>query len=1018
MRPLHGLVLLLALALLLVGGLIWLGGKHSGGTLAQPVAEAPEAPHALAPEAQLSASGEEGAHVDRAAQPAALVMKGSAGAEKGESAGLFGRVIGPDGQPVAGAKVYAGPGEGPAFMPLDAIDPKTMPWARRSDAVTDAQGKFQLDLSGETHVRLAVRAGGFAPLDDARTLARGERNLGDVALELGVVLEGRVIDQLGRPVAEAQLFSRPRDSGFRFEMPNRGRAPLATTDAQGHFRVDMLASGPWRMLVNSEEHPDKTFDGQTERPGSVAGNLEFALEEGAQISGRVTGAGPELLAKLQVSAQQRAENEDDNGGMVMSFGSDDFVLPRRGKVGADGSFVVRGLKPGQTYRLQPQKADSGGFGFGMGSRKGTSAKSGDRGIEVPYTASGAIVCHVVDASSGQPVTDLDVKAGYSWSIPLIGPDGKPVGKFPEGKVRFDRLPPRMDFGGGNKDGLKLRIDATGYKSYESAALTVVDGQDLDLGVVRLERAPVCRVQVLDLASGAPLAGAEVSLREEGAEASGLGRMAFRAGRGGRTVNDQGLSQGTTGADGNVVLSSFPGKQATLQVKHADYAAWKSAPLTLSATGDHQETVKLARGGDVLVHVVDSKGKPVASVEIEHSAASGEEENAFVQRMSGGGPTRTDARGELLFPHLEAGSHRFRISSGGGMHIFGAGGGAAQATIAIAGEDSAESQEEPWSSVDVVEGGQASLKLVAPARTSVVGRVREGGTPLVGASVHFQEKRANQGGFPGMPFFGGQEGPRTNGSGEYKAEGLKPGRYTVQISHPGRAMDWEGELDVREEETRYDVELPIAVVEGRVTAPDGKPIAGARVSAERAQSGQSQDRQMVVSMVVASNDGGDAFSFGGSAGAEPVRTDADGRYTLRGLLTDTDLVVHVQGKDFSPTNSAKFRVAPDQTLRGIDIQAKQGANLDVHVTRAGQPARNVLVNAYHTGKDGNQDQQSEMTGPGGVAHFTGLEPGDWEYSVTDITGEAAPDANSSPTESPRKPVVLKPGETAKADSELH
>jgi len=267
---------------------------------------------------------------------------------------------------------------------------------------------------------------------------------------------------------------------------------------------------------------------------------------------------------------------------------------------------------------------------------------------------------------------------------------------------------------------------------------------------------------------------------------------------------------------------------------------------------------------------------------------------------------------------------------------------------------------------------------------------------------------------GMPFFGGGEGPRTNGSGEYKCEGVKPGKYTIHLTHPSRAMPWEAELEVGEGEQRYDIELPIAIVEGRITGPDGKPVVGARISAERKQE-KSESREMVFSFAVAGDDG-DAMTFGGSGGGEPQRTDADGRYTLRGLLTDADLVVHVTHKDYKPTNSETFRCAPDQTVRGIDVKLAQGGILEVRVMRGGKPVSGVLVNAYHKGKDGTDDnQQTEFTGPAGVARFSGLEPGDWEFNAVDVA--AAGELGTPPPEGPRQQVKLAAGVATKVDHEL-
>ena len=59
----------------------------------------------------------------------------------------------------------------------------------------------------------------------------------------------------------------------------------------------------------------------------------------------------------------------------------------------------------------------------------------------------------------------------------------------------------------------------------------------------------------------------------------------------------------------------------------------------------------------------------------------------------------------------------------------------------------------------------------------------------------------------------------------------------------------------------------------------------------------------------------------------------------------------------------------------------------------------------------------MSGPGGIASFRGLEPGEWEYAVTDFSAET-PDAGNQPQESPRKAVQIKAGETTKTDHELH
>ncbi len=66
--------------------------------------------------------------------------------------------------------------------------------------------------------------------------------------------------------------------------------------------------------------------------------------EDADLSQRFTEeeAAQGLHHADQQTAQQRAENEEA-GGEGIFFGPGGFTLPRKAKVGADGSFVVKGL---------------------------------------------------------------------------------------------------------------------------------------------------------------------------------------------------------------------------------------------------------------------------------------------------------------------------------------------------------------------------------------------------------------------------------------------------------------------------------------------------------------------------------------------------------------------------------------------------------------------------------------------------------------------------------------------------
>ncbi len=122
---------------------------------------------------------------------------------------VHGRVLDPDGKPVAGAGVYV---RHHAESSGTTIDPMAA-WQKGRVAVTDADGRFHFELDkapseaaseggpGWHQAQIAAAAPGFAPAwIEAGDLVKG----GDATLHLvrdDVPVRGRVLDSQGRPVA-------------------------------------------------------------------------------------------------------------------------------------------------------------------------------------------------------------------------------------------------------------------------------------------------------------------------------------------------------------------------------------------------------------------------------------------------------------------------------------------------------------------------------------------------------------------------------------------------------------------------------------------------------------------------------------------------------------------------------------------------------------------------------------------------------------------------------------------------
>lgn len=609
---------------------------------AAPAALAADAP-APAPDARASVEEE------RAGEPA-----------------LRGRLVDADGVPVAGADVFA---LRAGRLAERVLSPQEL--LRRAPdaglrARSDADGAFVLPLGAlvaSPELRLAVRATGFAPLE--RPLDARARALGTLALARGVVLEGVVRDRAGQPVAGAAL--RALDPVNRSGLPAAAEAGelLAKSDARGAFRAEGLASGPWRMLVRADDHPDLVCEGRTSAPGEVVEGLSLVLADGVSIDGRVTGD-PQALAGALVRAIPLAAPDAPPGGGAPAYrgpASAEDALPaaREAGVGAQGAFAVRGLEPGRRYRLAVWRA--GAHAAARPDSAWVEAGAGERGVALALRGETALAFQAVDAASGLPLPVLEARAGCTLLVPLAEDDGRPRHDFPDGRVRFPLL-----FDCGARP-VTLRVAAPGHETLVVGELAPAAGTTLALGVLALEPLPEALVLVLADASGAPVEGAEVELRSASAPAP---------------AEDDPWRVARTGADGRARVHGRPG--ATLVVRHPGFLPAQE-PAAGGALGER--VVRLRAPARALVEVVDEHGAPVAHAWVRHLPVASEAAEA-APRWDG---ARTGRDGVARFEALARGAHRFEIrwESAGGPDTVVAG------------------------ALEVVEGGEHALRLVVPPR---------------------------------------------------------------------------------------------------------------------------------------------------------------------------------------------------------------------------------------------------------------------------------------------------------------
>ncbi len=237
---------------------------------------------------------------------------------------LHGRVVDEAGRPVAEVSVWASKDLQTPEPVLGDRPPSNAP-----DAITDASGVFTVTgtAAGDRR-RLLLRAEGYLPRAVGAVPAGNspDRPL-EVVLQRGAVVTGRVVDEQGTPIADANLSAEPVISFDQPTLPGPESYASTHTDEHGIFRFSALTP---RAYVLSAEAPDfrppepQTLELGNLEPDEVPPEVVFIVERGAVLHGRITNDRDEAVADARVLVAQVA-----------------------GRTDAEGRFRIGGVAPGQ-----------------------------------------------------------------------------------------------------------------------------------------------------------------------------------------------------------------------------------------------------------------------------------------------------------------------------------------------------------------------------------------------------------------------------------------------------------------------------------------------------------------------------------------------------------------------------------------------------------------------------------------------------------------------------------------------
>ena len=339
--------------------------------------------------------------------------------------------------PIAGARVMV-------FPMMRRGTPPTGPMAVPPQGLTDQDGRFVFNGLAPGEYRVDVQKTGFASSMDPTTrprtytVAAGQTldNIG-IVLQKGAVISGKVLDQKGEPVTDAQVMALRRITPPSASTAAPRLIPTPMQGAQmtndiGEYRVAGLAPGEY-FIAASPRAMGFAGPGATSTTGKGGGTptttTTYYPGTADQVGGQAitVAAGAEvsnIVFTLQSVPAYRISGlvVDENGApiahaMVMLMNDPRsgmmFMGPHgNAQTGDDGRFSIGDVTPG-AYRLNasvPMMMTSGG---GIGASSVVTGGGGSFTSWSIASSDGVTTTRTVNTTPPQPqevvVTDADVR---------------------------------------------------------------------------------------------------------------------------------------------------------------------------------------------------------------------------------------------------------------------------------------------------------------------------------------------------------------------------------------------------------------------------------------------------------------------------------------------------------------------------------------------------------------------------------------------------------------------------------
>lgn len=916
--------------------------------------------------------------------------KWAAHAEPGRSAVITGTVIGPAGQPIAGACVTA-IGSASSVLATAAPDgtfrlaglpPGSYALEYRDCA---APGRYLTRWSGgadsqRSAARIQATAGQvrrvpvmmLRPVSPATLLpyraswqhmlaAADGRGLSVAAAAKTGRISG-VVTGNGKPLAGICVIAFPVNGGFGYG---------ATTTKHGTYTMRHVAAGRyyvtfaglcpsntnWLQQVYRDDNNPFGIGGTVVKvsSGKTTTGIDGHLRLGGEISGTVTSTSGHKLAGICVIS---------NGQVSGGFVGTEIPTAR------NGSYHLHALFPGK-YSLQ--------FSIGCGST-GNYAPASHRAIRIRYGqdvsginatlgTGGTITGKVtLTTSSGQPLAGICVFASNNSGSVNLNAATDAAGDYQviglgTGTYQLQFMPGCNN--GGNYTSAAATVHATAGK-VTSGVNAVLQVGGVISGTVRDRHGTPVPGICIDLQGGAAFTGNVPN---------------STAGDGSYVINQ--LSAGTyqIGFSGGCGNSGSYAPYWYLNQSDESLAT----PINLAVGGTFTANARLHPGATITGKVTNASGHGLSGICV-YAATEDEAELGPVFQAA-----TVTGNGSYSIPNLAPGQY---------LVNFGC-----QQDQAYASQWFGES----------LDGRAPALVSAGPGRTTGISAVlRPGGTitgvvtsssghPLAGICVTAVNTR--QAGSVVGSSSGGFGTPITDARGKYRLSGLEAGSYYVSFSPCVASPKYAAQV-YRGYPTSAGAPTPVKVKAGRETSGiNARLIVGGTISGTVVNAGAKPLRNVCVFAADLASSG---FAITSKAGTYTIPGLPTGNYELEFSPCDNQNLVPVL---------AHARVRAPRATKGVDATLNAGGSIAGVVTAtspSGQPVADACVVVVSSNP--NNPGGFGFTGPNGSYLATGLAAGTYQVFFADPLCFLSPPGlapqwyNNQPTQAKATPVAVTVGQT--------